>query len=80
MDHATKILHDLESARLATERRARSARQRLSAKARAGLRAEALLTALQAGELGPAKARQLAARRGRDRAQVLDAVLKGVAS
>lgn len=53
----------------------RRERQLLAQRVRAGVRAEARLVAAQAREYGAAVAKKLAAKRGKDRAQVIAATL-----
>lgn len=75
-----QIVDQIRADQIAAAHDAEHARQRLGAAVRRGLRAEARLVAAQAAAYGPQAAARLAARRGRDRAAVLAAVLGEVAS
>lgn len=74
------ILETLRNDQRAAADKARHTRNSLATKVRAGLRAEARLVAAQAAEYGLAEATKLAAKRTKDRAQVLAAVISEVAS
>lgn len=75
MDQAAKIIAQITTDEIAATRAADDHRQRLATAVRLGLRAEARLVAAQAREYGSAVAKRLAAKRGRDRAQIVAATL-----
>jgi hypothetical protein len=75
MDTTRIIIDAIKTDRITASAEADARRQRLAAQVRRGLRAEARLVAAQVREYGPTAAKRLAAKRGRDRAAVMAAVL-----
>jgi len=78
--NAQSIVESARSAERIVACEAQRRRSKLATLVKRGLCAEAQLAAEQVAALGPHLAAQLACKRGRDRVQVLAAILKGAQS